>query len=200
MATVVNALRALNVPVALVADFDVLNAEQPLRGIIEALGGDWNHYLADFNVLTAAINALSSVPQKATLRDGVDAVLGTMPEGPVSKKDVERLRGVIRGSSGWDQVKRSGVDGVPQGSPSVACRQLLRALAEIGLFVVEAGEVERFVPTVAHKGPEWVIEVLEQGLHRQAPLAYEMLSRVALFIANSVAASPTGSTIPGGIE
>ena len=59
---------------------------------------------------------------------------------------------------------------VPQGQPTERVERLLANLREVGLFVVEVGELERFAPEVGGHGPTWVNAVHEQGLHANGSL------------------------------
>ena len=52
-----------------------------------------------------------------------------------------------------------------------ACKRLLAKLRAAGLFVVDVGELERFVPSVGNKGPKWVNAVLERSLATDPELA-----------------------------
>jgi hypothetical protein len=46
----------------------------------------------------------------------------------------------------------------------MAMKALLARFRQIGLFVVECGEIERFLPTVSGHGPRWVAEALRRDL------------------------------------
>jgi hypothetical protein len=56
MPMVINALRAVRVPVRVIADFDVLRERQLLRQIVEGLDGDWTLLESDWSVVKAALD------------------------------------------------------------------------------------------------------------------------------------------------
>lgn len=53
---VVRALRGLDVPTNVVTDFDVLREEEPLRDIVEALGGAWITIQPDWKRLKSDVD------------------------------------------------------------------------------------------------------------------------------------------------
>lgn len=57
MKTVIEALRAVDVPVRAVADFDVLREKEPLRSIVQGLGGEWASVEDDWRVLKSALDS-----------------------------------------------------------------------------------------------------------------------------------------------
>lgn len=168
MASVVTALRAVSVPVIVVADFDVLRQAADVKGILESLGGDFSEVEADLAAVAAALEADVKPLRKVTLRDDLNQRIEALPHESISPREAEGLRAVIKAEGGWDKAKRSGLSAVPQGPAHEACTRLLHTLRGLGLMVVPVGELERFAPGVSGHGPGWVTAVLEQQLH-EAP-------------------------------
>lgn len=165
MSSVVDALRAVSVPVVVVADFDVLRNATDVNKIVTSLGGDYSQFEKDLQLVAGQLTQDEKPLRKLTLRDELNQKIDLLPNQTVDSKDAESLRAVIKAESGWDKAKRSGTQAVPQGDASAACRKLLTGLQNVGLFVVPVGELERFVPGVPGHGPAWVSAVLEQKLH-----------------------------------
>ena len=61
---VIRSLRELEVPISVVTDFDILNEEQPLRNIFEAVGGDWTTISSDWHQVKYAVDGKK--PELAT--------------------------------------------------------------------------------------------------------------------------------------
>lgn len=165
MASVTASLRAIGIPVVVVADFDILNDGSLMERTVTALGADPSPMRADLNVLSAALESDTKPLTKAAMREAFHRSLDGIAGELLTKKDATSLRGVIKIESGWDKIKRSGLTAVPQGAAYESCTKLLSQLKTIGLLVVPVGELERFVPSVAGHGPAWVTEVHERGLH-----------------------------------
>jgi hypothetical protein len=76
MPTVVKALRAVSVPVVVIADFDVLREQQPLRRIVENLGGTWSLVEEDWSVVKSALDSDSRAPSKDYVAERLNELIG----------------------------------------------------------------------------------------------------------------------------
>ncbi len=170
MPTVIEALQAVNVPIRVVADFDVLREENPLRRIVEGLNGDWASVEGDWSVVTSALGSDTRAPSTGYVREQLDELFNGIGTATLHKEDAQKVRQLTRTESGWDKAKRSGRSAVPSGEATVRLERLLATLRGMGLFVVEVGELERFAPQVPGHGPAWVSAVHEQGLHADGSL------------------------------
>lgn len=168
MSSVVDALRAVSVPVVVVADFDVLKEVKDIQRLVTALGGQFAEYEADLKMVARALESDAKPLRRLTLKDDLVAKIEALSDDNITRRDAEQLRAVIRSDTGWDKAKRAGIKAVSQGGASEACERLLAGLRKLGLLVVEVGELERFAPGISGHGPGWVTEVLEQKLH-EAP-------------------------------
>lgn len=171
MRTAVAALRAVAVPVAAIADFDILQDENVVRPLFEALGGDWTNCARDWTILSSAMSNLGQAPSTEHVRDEVTKYLAGVSTPRLERRDEERVRQLTRTETGWEVAKKGGISVVPGGAPMSAAQRLLSKLSESGLFVVPVGELERFVPEVSGKGPAWVTEVHAQHLHEHPTLS-----------------------------
>lgn len=165
MASVVEALRAVSVPVIVVADFDVLRHASDVQNLVRSLGGNFADVEADLKVVAAALGSDAKPLRKTSLKDAVVARIDDLPQEVLNQRDVDSVRALVKVDTGWDKAKRSGVSAVPQGAAHQACQRLLSQLQDLRLMVVPVGELERFVPGVGGHGPAWVTDVLEQKQH-----------------------------------
>lgn len=172
----VEALRAASVPVSVVGDFDVLNDWSVLERLISAAGGVPDQFRSDWRILDAALQSDSRTPSVVGLKEAVKAAMDGLTD--VSTKSLRPVRDALKIETGWDRVKNTGVSGVPKGGPHKAAQRLLERLATLGIFLIPVGEMEDFVPDIAHHGSMWVSGVLESRLHESAEAAQEFLSSV----------------------
>jgi hypothetical protein len=170
MPTVIEALTAVSVPIRVIADFDVLRETQPLQGIVENLGGDWASVESDWWVIKSALDSDNRAPSTAWVLEKVKELLSDIDTPTLKEEDTKKVRELTRAESGWDKAKRGGKSAVPSGQATECAERLLVSLREIGLFVVDVGELERFAPAMAGHGPTWVNAVHEQGLHADGSL------------------------------
>ncbi len=164
MPTVVSALTRLGVPASVVADFDLLNAEQPLRSIFEILGGDWSRIAADWRLLKATLETKTRPLTSAQVKQDIAAVINGVTTSAFPDDAIEKIRLTLKAVSPWAAVKSAGLAGIPSGQPTEAARRLLAALRNQGLFIVDCGEVERFVPSIGGHGPSWVSAALDRDI------------------------------------
>lgn len=158
----VKALKALDVPVAAVVDFDALCSTGQLRGIVEALGGTWASYDADYRIVKASVDALGKVAPD-NLKQNLLALaesIDTKAE-EIHPKVISQLRNLTKTSVGNARAKEAGV-GVLGREAKASADRLLRAFADLGLFVVSNGELESFVTQESAEKNAWVAAVLEK--------------------------------------
>lgn len=163
MHVAVEALRAAQVPVAVVGDFDVLNDWSVLSRLVESFGADPQVLVADWNIVNSALTSTARTPSVAGMREAVNKAFDSVTE--VSVRQLQPVRDALKIESGWDRVKHLGMRGVPNGPPTAACERLIDALARIGVHLIPVGEMEDLLPKVPGHGPAWVSEVLETHAH-----------------------------------
>jgi hypothetical protein len=173
---IVSALRSIRVPTMVIADFDVLQDEQELRRIVEALGGSWASFAKDHQVVKSAIDGKSRSLDTAFVKQEVEKTLAAIKTPKLSEQDIDALRAHLKMTTGWAETKIAGISAVPSGDAAAAVRKLLENLIKIGLFIVPVGELERFVSSVGGHGPAWLAEVYERQLHRDTTITADARS------------------------
>jgi hypothetical protein len=161
---VIQSMKNLKVPVCAIADFDVLNAEQPLRRIYESLGGDWTTIKSDWVLVKKSIEDKKPDLDSDEVSQQITKVLSGISDKVFPKDAREKIEKTLRRSSPWSVAKGVGKSFVPSGDPTQACDRLLATLRSAGLFVVEVGEVEGFARSIGGHGPKWVNAVLAKDL------------------------------------
>lgn len=162
MANVVKALKSLNVNVKVVPDIDVLDESNTIKGIYEAIGGNWHDIREDYGKFRSPFNGVSSSVKRSTFKNFINAFLDASTEVDLSKDEIKRIKDEIKPSTKWDILKISGEGGIPAGETKVAYNSMNAKLKDKGIFVVPVGELERFITEVNLHGPKWVDSVLEQ--------------------------------------
>jgi predicted ATPase len=168
MPIVIEALRRLNVPVCAVCDFDVLNDEEPLRGIYEALGGDWGAIEKDWKLIKSEVD--SKRPELDTMRvkEGIAGVLKDVTTTFFPQDRAKQISEILRRISAWAIAKDVGKNFIPSGAASQAFDRLQNVLAKQMLMIVKDGQIESFDRSLGNHGSRWVNEVLRKDL-RKAP-------------------------------
>lgn len=168
--TVVKALKKLNVDIRVVADFDVLNDRNPLKSIFEELQGYWSEIENDWNLIKREIEQKRPELLAEDIKNNVNEILNNNSQKILSKQNINKIQKLLRKASAWSEAKAIGKAFIPNGNASQAFDRLQNKLQEIGLFILEIGEVESFVKSVGNHGPKWVNEVLLKDLKKDPEL------------------------------
>jgi ABC-type cobalamin/Fe3+-siderophores transport system ATPase subunit len=165
---VIGALRALDIPVAVVADFDVLQDDALLERLVVDLGGDWSRLETHWRVVASAVATLGAAPLVTSLRTELKHVLDREHGPNLSRDAAKAIRTMTRLDDSWARLKNGGLALVPQGDASAQAQVVLDELASLGLFVVPVGELERWEPDLPGHGPRWVAAAIESKRHDNA--------------------------------
>ena len=172
------ALRNVGVPLAVIADFDVINEQTKFRTLVEACGIPWSELVGDWKLLWTSIEKRKPDFDSEEVKRRINEILARVQSTRFPEKEIGEMRAVLSRSSSWWHAKESGVAIVPSGDPNQACRRLLDTCAKNGLFILECGELERLCPTIGNHGRAWVNQVLKRDL--QADLELEPARRFAV--------------------
>ncbi|MDW5595287.1 AAA family ATPase [Conexibacter stalactiti] len=184
LAAAVAALRPLGVPVAVVTDLDMLRAEQPLRGLVDGLGGDWARFESDARRLRALVAEMETVsPTVDSIRPQLLQTLGADGTARVTEEQSRRIREITKVRDGWRIAREGGgIAALPHGDANGIARRLIAALAEIGLFVVDVGALEGWAPDLGGHGPRFVDRALEEKRHVTHEPLSDFVASVAAFV------------------
>ena len=162
MATLAKTLVALDVPVDIVADIDLLNDEHVLKSTIEVLDGDWDLVKPLSEAVRKAIEEHKPWLNAIEVKKGIEEILQRTPaSGEFPKKLRSEINKLFRKASPWDAVKAGGETVIPSGEATKKYLELQRLCGQVGLWIVPVGELEGFCKSVGGHGPRWVQQVIE---------------------------------------
>ncbi|MGP8173290.1 MAG: ATP-dependent nuclease [Terracidiphilus sp.] len=167
---IIRSLRGLEVPISIVTDFDVLNAESPLMEIVEAAGGQWKDVKPDWKVVKKAIDDKKPELSTGEVRREIESALNAVTGHVIPEATKKTIQDALRASSPWSTAKSVGIAFVPSGDASQAAKNLMNTLECIGIFVVPVGELEGFLRTESGHGPTWVANALKRNLRTDPEL------------------------------
>lgn len=160
MKKVVQALRSLNIEFRVVPDIDLLNNKQTLIDLVEACGRTWEKDV-DYNTLVDGLDKVKNSTGNEILEQ-IKNELGANVTQPLSRTKIENLQKLLVVKTNWDQIKKFGIAGAPQGQATQALQNLVNWLKEFNIHLVPCGELECFIKTVGGHGPDWLNNVLEK--------------------------------------
>jgi hypothetical protein len=183
----VGALRPMGVPVAAIADLDILRGEDLLRRTVEAFSADWSLFRADWRIVNNAVaNQPAPAPPVCEVKKQVDDALGSDETARLSEKQVRRIREITTTPDGWKRARESGgLSALPRGDATAAAKRLVAGLREIGLFVVPVGALEGWAPQIGDRGPKFVASALSGNVHRENVDLRRFVANAADYLATS---------------
>lgn len=161
-------VKSLGVPVAVIGDIDVLSDIDLVRNLVAAADADPSQILADLRIVHSQVRERVVTPTIGQLKRIVQPLLTRRDHSPISDSELDDIRDVVRAKTGWSEVKRSGLKSL-EGNAFIAAKRVLLRLAELGVFLVPVGELERWYPEVPGHGPSHVAEVLESHRYETPP-------------------------------
>ncbi len=181
---VAGALRAVQVPVRIIADIDILNDRTDVERILLALGANPSPILDLQSSVNADVTGGAPNPRKEFVEDRLAEILQASPAGePLSDRAIKDARALLRSTRGWNAVKESGLAAL-RGDTLVRTQQAIDQCRAAGLLILD-GELEAFDRTIALHGPDWVGEALGRGIHES-----ELVQRFIADLATSLGMAP----------
>lgn len=180
----IETLRPMGVPVAAIADIDVLRNEALLERIVVALGGSWEEYRADWIQVDAAIKAHPiPAPKVFEVQEKLTEALGSDPAAPLSEAQSRAIRKLTKVEDGWKSVRASGgKSAFPSGHATATLERLIEHLSALGLFVVPVGALEGWARSIGGHGPTFVQAALEARVHETQAELRGFVSAVESFL------------------
>lgn len=161
------ALRAVGVPVILVADIDIIEDAGVLERSMVSLGADPTRVLELQSLVSADVTNSAPNPRKEYVEDQICEILGNCPAGePLPPRALTDIRKVLRSTNPWAPIKDAGLRAL-RGDVFTRAQEMLDVAQTAGLQILETGELESFEPGIAAHGPEWVAAALEAGVHQR---------------------------------
>ncbi|MHB1178265.1 MAG: ATP-dependent nuclease [Daejeonella sp.] len=178
---IIKALKKVNVPLLVIGDFDLLNAESPLKEMYEAMGGKWADINKHFNIVKRDIDVQRPELNTTDLKINIEKIFQTISEPVVPNDKLKILQQTIRKASAWSKAKTAGQEILTAGDAVKAFNFLMDMLERVGIIVLPIGELEAFDKTVGGHGQKWVNSVLEKDLYTDPELA-----KAKLFVTDKI--------------
>jgi len=161
---VIKALNKLSVPLKVIGDFDLYHDENPIKQMVEVLGGDWSLIESDFKKIKKAIDQKRPELETADLKQEIEKVFDSFNDRIIPETKIKEIQSALKRSSPWVQAKSSGKAYLPAGDITSAFQRVQEQLSILNIHVLEIGEIEAFDKTIGGHGPRWTAKVLERDL------------------------------------
>lgn len=159
--TVVDSLRSINVPVAVISDMDLLNDKEIFKSLTESLGIEWDNISSFWTNIYEYVK--TQRPQRNTeeVKKELMEAISKETEQYITPDTAENLKAVIKMSSAWATVKNAGKSFF-KGEAYTSFLSIDEICRKHGLFIVPVGELECFYKPISGHGTKWVNDVLQK--------------------------------------
>jgi hypothetical protein len=132
-------------------------------------------------VVVNAVTAWSTKVKRVSAKAEIDTILSGKHTEELSSGDANKIRELVTSASGWKEFKKYGQSKL-LGDALVAFQSLGDQLRNLGIYLVQGGELESFHPEVSRDDKAaWLQRVLEEKKH-------ETCEKSSSFIKDMVAA------------
>jgi ABC-type branched-subunit amino acid transport system ATPase component len=198
--TVAGVLKEAGIPVAAIADIDILNSGADLKACLEGLGADPD--VEDIESrrqqVASAVNGQTEEHALEALKEDTAEFLRQLENNdhdlPGARGALARIRA---GGSKWSALKLRGTSGAPC-KVKRTLRTLIDDLESHGLFVVPVGELESWIDLGTRRKNRWIILALDK-LYADGPPAplLQFIARIARHLDEQSAAIVSEVEQPG---
>ena len=162
LATLATSYKAMRIPTAVVADFDILKDKNELKKLVETLGGDFTELEKLYNSVSSALTqAGSKRPKHEVTQDIRDLIDEIERADKITNQHKVKLNRLLGDGRDWSRAKDQG-RGALRGQPRTQCDSLLGEFQKLGLFVVPEGEIESWDPYLNTDKNRWILDALEK--------------------------------------
>ena len=157
---IANVLRQVGVPVKAVFDIDFLAEENLVNETVKlfGVGGEWENIEPLWKQVDAAIKNNVKPKEPNEIKSELVSEINNCDSNDLpSKSD---LTNILKQDSPWNMVKRYGKDGIPKGNAQTIYEELKEKLENIGIYVIDKGEIENFYREIGKHGTGFVTELL----------------------------------------
>ncbi len=156
-------LNKLKINFLVIADLDLINNRDKLKDLVNSI--EANKYNQILSIHSDFLNLFESETDNQVKKQSVikDEILGLFTDEPyMSDKTAIKIRQVLKNISHLKLLKNCGKSCLPSGECIQKYNQIIDFLNRNNIFVVECGEIERFITEIDGHGSSWVKEVFKK--------------------------------------
>lgn len=164
-------LNKLNIQYVIIADIDLINNKHNLQQLLNSLEDGCYARIEQAHTKFIEEFEKGTNSQVKTQQD-IKREINTLFDGEkyISVKTVNRIKSVLKNISSFTLLKSGGKNILPQGECICLFNEVRDYLIRHKIYILECGEIERFVSEVGGHGNEWVEKVFEKYSNLDNPV------------------------------
>ena len=170
--SIASALRALDLPICVLADIDILSEQKSFVELFVILGGDKSLVEDDVGLITRHLGQRAALISGDEAARSLKAIAEDVKDQPrISESVRNRLSSLIKETSSWSRLKVDGYRGLDSPTVVQAFLRVYDRARAVGLLINREGELEGLCRD-ARKSPKsaWLNDVLARDLIRDPNL------------------------------
>ncbi len=156
-------LNKLKINFLVIADLDLINNRDKLKDLINSI--EDNKYNQISSIHNDFLNLFESGTDNQVKKQSAikEEILSFITDAPyMSAETASKIRQALKNISHLKLLKNCGKSCLPAGECVQKYNQIINFLNESNIFVVECGEIERFITEIDGHGSLWVEEVFKK--------------------------------------
>ena len=160
---IIPSLNKLKINFLVIADLDLINNRDKLKDLINSI--ETNKYNQISSIHNDFLNLFESktddqVKKQSEIKEEILSFITDTPY--MSDETASKIRQVLKNISHLKLLKNCGKSCLPAGECVQKYNQIINFLNKSNIFVVECGEIERFITEIDGHGSLWVEEVFKK--------------------------------------
>ena len=159
----VSLLKSLKVDYIIIADIDLINDKDKLKQLINSIEENkyneikdiHNSFLSEFQTKSDSL-----VKKQSIIKQEIDKLY--TDDEYMTDETAKRIKEVIKNINSLKLLKTGGKAILPQGSCISYFNEIVSFLKQNNVYILECGEIERFIPEIDLHGNAWVEEVFNK--------------------------------------
>lgn len=159
-------LKNLCIKYFVIADIDLINNRDKLKQLLNSIENK------SYNLISEAHNTFltkfeeetnSQVREQREIKQKIDQIFNQVQnEKYMSTETANKIKQLLKEINSLSLLKKAGTAILPAGICSDTFNEINQYLRNNRIYIVECGEIERFIPTVKGHGNNWVNEVFDK--------------------------------------
>lgn len=162
---IVPLLISLHIKYYIIADLDLINDSSKLSDLINSISADRYEEIKQTHISFLDMfqkDVTSQVKNQESIRKEISQIFDEKKSDDyMTSETADKIKKLLKKTNSFHLLKESGVHMIPNGDCRVKYEKLRDFLASNNIYLVEDGEIEKFIPTVDSHGPKWVNRVFE---------------------------------------
>lgn len=161
---IISALSKLGLDSSIVFDIDVISNPEIIENVLISKGGVYSAISSDLLKVKHYIESLDETAiSKDKLKESIVKIIESNDDTYLNDDTRKKCKKLFEPNSGWKKFKNNGISTIIDEDVLDSFKKVVTYLNSKGIFVVECGELEGFVPEFKScHGTSWVEKVFEK--------------------------------------